>query len=68
MDQSISSEVQNTLGNVNFPTSKRYIIEQAKRQNISSEAMKVLENCPDTRYNTAFEVFNECKKNRTLKQ
>ena len=67
MHQSISTEVQNTL-NVNFPASKRHIIEQAKRQNISSDAIKVLEDCPDMRYNSAFEVFQECKKDRIIKQ
>jgi hypothetical protein len=67
MHQTISTEVENTLGNVNFPASKRHIIEQAKRQNISSDAMKVLEDCPDMRYNNAAKVFYECKKNRILK-
>jgi hypothetical protein len=68
MHQSVSNEVQNTLGNVNFPASKRHIIEQAKRQNISSDAIKVLEECPDMWYNNASEVFHECKKNRILKE
>ncbi|MHC1757537.1 MAG: DUF2795 domain-containing protein [Methanosarcina sp.] len=57
--QASATEVQNALGNLNYPITKRQLIEDAKRQNISSEVMQALENIPNREYDSSSDVVRE---------
>jgi hypothetical protein len=57
--QASATEVQNALGNLNYPITKRQLIEDAKRQNISSEVMQALENIPNREYDSSSDVIRE---------
>lgn len=61
MQQSSSTDVQRVLGNVKFPASKKQLIEEARRQNLSSDIINVLESCPDRQYNNSNDIIQECK-------
>ena len=61
MQQSSSTDVQKVLGNVKFPASKNQLIEEARRQNLSSDIINVLESCPDRQYNSSSDIIQECK-------
>lgn len=57
--QASSTEVQNALGNVKYPLMKKQLIEEAKKQNVSSEAMQALENIPNKEYDSFADVIQE---------
>lgn len=59
--KSSSADVQRVLQNVKFPATKQQLIEEAKNQNLSSDVMNVLQNCPDRQYNDSQDIINECK-------
>lgn len=61
MQQSSATDVQRVLGNVKFPASKKQLIEEAKRQNLSSDVINVLESCPDRQYNSSNDIIQECR-------
>lgn len=57
--QASSTEVQNALGNINYPVKKRQLIEEAKKQNVSNETIQTLENIPNKEYNSFADVIQE---------
>jgi len=57
--QASSTEVQNALGNVSYPAMKKQVIEEAEKQNVSSEAMQALENIPNREYDSSADVIRE---------
>ncbi|MDD2338996.1 MAG: DUF2795 domain-containing protein [Methanosarcina sp.] len=57
--QASTTEVQNILGNINYPVTKKKLIDEARRQNISGNIMQTLENIPNREYNSADDVVNE---------
>lgn len=59
--KSSSTDVQRVLQNVKFPATKQQLIEEAKNQNLSSDVIDVLQNCPDRQYNNSQDIINECK-------
>lgn len=59
--KSSSTDVQRVLQNVKFPATKQQLIEEAKNQNLSSDVINVLQNCPDRQYNNSQDIINECK-------
>lgn len=61
MQQSSSTDVQKVLGNIKFPASKKQLIEEARRQNLSSDVINVLESCPDRQYNSSNDIIQECR-------
>lgn len=48
-----ASSMQNMLRNMKFPMTKEQIIEQARRQNVSSDIIEVVEMIPDEKYESA---------------
>lgn len=48
-----ASSMQNILRNMKFPITKEQIIEQARRQNVSSDIIEVVEMIPDEKYESA---------------
>lgn len=61
MQQSSSTEVQRILGNVKFPVTKQQLIEEARKQNLSSDLINVIQSCPDRQYNSSEDIIKECK-------
>lgn len=59
--KSSSTDVQRVLQNVKFPATKQQLIEEARKQNLSSDVMNVLQDCPDRQYNNSQDIINECK-------
>jgi hypothetical protein len=59
--KSSSADVQKVLQNVQFPATKQQLIEEARKQNLSSDVMNVLQDCPDRQYNNSQDIINECK-------
>jgi hypothetical protein len=59
MQQVSSTEIQNALGNMKYPALKQQIIDEAKKQNVSNEAIQTLENIPNREYNSSAEVIEE---------
>lgn len=59
MQQVNPIEVQNVLGNMEFPASKQQIIEEAIRRDASEEILLTLENIPNKVYNNSGEVIDE---------
>jgi len=57
--QASTTEAQSILGNVKYPASRRQIIDEARRQNISGDTMQALENIPNREYSSAEDVVNE---------
>jgi chromatin segregation and condensation protein Rec8/ScpA/Scc1 (kleisin family) len=57
--QASATEVQYALGNLNYPLKKRQLIEEARRQNVSNEAMQILENIPNREYDSSVDVIRE---------
>jgi hypothetical protein len=57
--QASTTEIQSILGNVKYPATKKQIINEARKQNISGDTMQTLENIPDREYNSADDVVNE---------
>ena len=57
--QASATEVQHALGNLNYPIKKRQLIEEAGRQNVSNEAMQILENIPNREYDSSADVIRE---------
>lgn len=61
MQQSSSAEVQRILGNVKFPATKKQLLEEARKQNISSDVINVFESCQDRQYNSSDDIIKECR-------
>jgi hypothetical protein len=61
MQQSSSTDVQNILQNMKFPATKQQLVEEAKKQNISSDVINVLQSCPDRQYNDSQDIIKECR-------
>ncbi len=59
MQQVSATEIQNVLGNMKYPALKTQIIDEAKKQNVSNEALQTLENIPNREYNSSAEVIEE---------
>jgi hypothetical protein len=59
--KSSSTDVQKVLQNVQFPATKQQLIEEARKQNLSSDVISVLQDCPDRQYNNSQDIINECK-------
>ncbi len=59
--KSSSADVQRVLQNVQFPATKQQLIEEARKQNLSSDVINVLQDCPDRQYNNSQDIINECK-------
>lgn len=57
--QASTTEIQSILGNVKYPATKNRVIDEARKQNISGDTMKALENIPDREYNSADDIVNE---------
>lgn len=57
--QASTTEVQNALGNLNYPVKKRQLLEEARRQNVSNEAIQTLENIPNREYSNSTDVIQE---------
>lgn len=57
--QASTTEVQNALGNLSYPVKKRQLLEEARRQNVSNEAIQTLENIPNREYNNSTDVIQE---------
>ncbi|AKB77838.1 hypothetical protein MSHOH_1355 [Methanosarcina horonobensis HB-1 = JCM 15518] len=57
--QASATEVQNALGNLNYPIKKRQLVEEAKRQNVSNDVMQILENIPNREYDSSSNVMQE---------
>lgn len=57
--QASSTEVQNALGNINYPVRKSQLIDEAKKRNVSGEAMQALENIQNREYDSAADVIQE---------
>lgn len=56
-----SIEVRNILKNLNYPLTKKNLVQQAQKHGASGEIIKVLEDIPDKEYTSANDVINECK-------
>jgi Protein of unknown function (DUF2795) len=61
MQQSSSTDIQRVFGNVKFPATKQQLIEEARKQNLSSDVINVLQSCPDRNYNSSGDIIQECK-------
>jgi hypothetical protein len=62
MQQSSSTEnVQNVCGNMKFPATKKQILEEARKSNMSSDVISALESCPDRQYNSCDDIMQQCK-------
>jgi hypothetical protein len=48
-----ASSMHSAFSNMQFPMRKEQIIEQARRQNISSDIIKVIQMVPDEEYKSA---------------
>lgn len=59
--QASTTEVESILGNVKYPATKKQVIDEARRQNISGDTMQTLENIPNREYRSSDEVVNEFK-------
>jgi hypothetical protein len=56
-----SIEIRNILKSMNYPLTKKDLVQQAKKHGASYEIIEVLENIPDKGYTSANDVINECK-------
>ncbi|RXA20232.1 DUF2795 domain-containing protein [Methanosarcina sp. MSH10X1] len=52
-------EVQKALKDIDYPVSKKQLIEHAKKHSASSEVIEVLEDLPDKEYTNAADVSKE---------
>lgn len=59
MQQISYTEVQNLVGNMEYPASKQQIVEEAIKRDASKEALLTLENIPNRVYNSSAEVIDE---------
>jgi hypothetical protein len=56
-----SIEVRNILKSMNYPLTKKDLVQQAKKHGASYDIIEALENIPDKGYTSANDVINECK-------
>jgi hypothetical protein len=59
MQQVSFTEVQNVLGNMEYPASKQQIIDEAINRDASKDVLLTLENIPNRVYNSSAEVIDE---------
>ena len=59
MQQISPIEVQNLLGNMEYPASKQQIIDEAIKRDASKEIVLTLENVPNRVYKSPDEVIDE---------
>lgn len=59
MQQINPIEVQNLLGNIEYPASKQQIIDEAIKRDASKEVLLTLENIPNRVYDSSAEVIDE---------
>jgi hypothetical protein len=59
MQQVNSTEIRNVLGNMKYPALKQQIIDEAKKQNVSNEAIQILENIPNKEYRNSADIIEE---------
>ncbi|MGB9940687.1 DUF2795 domain-containing protein [Methanosarcina sp.] len=57
--QASVTEVQSILGNVKYPATKKQVIDEARRRNISGDTMQTLENIPNREYSSSDDVVEE---------
>ncbi len=57
--QASTTEAQSILGNIKYPATKKQILDEARRQNISGDTMQALENIPNREYSSSDDVVNE---------
>ncbi|WP_189551229.1 DUF2795 domain-containing protein [Streptomyces lavendofoliae] len=55
-------EMQKALGGVNYPASKKEIVDQASRHKAGQEVMKALDSLPDKEYDSPASVNKEVGK------
>jgi len=56
-----SIEIRNILKSMNYPLTKKDLVQQAKKHGASDDIIEVLDNIPEKGYNSANDVINECK-------
>jgi len=56
-----SIEIRNILKSMNYPLTKKDLVQQAKKHGASNDIIEVLEAIPEKGYASANDVINECK-------
>jgi len=55
--QSSTHDVAQALAGINFPCDKTRILEHARKNNASKEALQAIENLPSAKYTSMADVF-----------
>ena len=57
--QASYSEIQHAFENINYPITKKQLLEEARNRNFSEGGMQILENTPDRQYTSFADVYQE---------
>ena len=52
----ITADIERSLKGMNYPASKRDLVQQAKSNNASREVVQAIQNLPENRFNSPTDV------------